>query len=366
METSSLKDPRHFQESELRLFLEAIEVEFPIKGRAIGNDLFVTDLKEIAGRTFNARGNKSVLLSYQIDGVNHPVSIFFIEAETQKFGLSTLVLESYSDHRILPLLSAATNEFFSRDAEALMTVLSPEWKEVKLEGLVDKRILWEQELKEDFCPSTIKELKTEMPKFPVFPSVYHVNNPYLKNLIEESLPEIKPGSRVLIMGSGVGLETVMIAKKIGIQIDATDINPVAVANTNAIAARAQMSSYIHAWQSDLFSAVYEKYDFILFNAPLAGNKKEIDPNRFDFQGKLLRRLFDELPAHLNPGGRLFLMSLPKLDEYLPTNMQLKVRRTFNAVIECAILEVSKRPLDHLDLENTNPAAIKNAEKLREF
>ena len=75
----------------------------------------------------------------------------------------------------------------------------------------------------------------EIPEIPLFPSVYSYNNPYVENLMEVSLPDLKAGDRVLVLGTGAGLEAACIALKYEICVDATDINPIATANTVAAA-----------------------------------------------------------------------------------------------------------------------------------
>ena len=79
----------------------------------------------------------------------------------------------------------------------------------------------------------------------------------------------------------------------------------------------------------------------MFEAPLAtDNPEEIDPNRYDRGGKLLREVLAGIPGHLNPGGRIFLMSRPDLAPYLPRrDLQWKVLRRFEAKSSVAIHEI---------------------------
>jgi len=60
---------------------------------------------------------------------------------------------------------------------------------------------------------------------------------------------------------------------------------------------------VRAWVSDGFKQVNDKYDAILFEAPLATNDLNVkDPNRYDLGGKLLKEVLDALPSHLNKAG----------------------------------------------------------------
>ena len=144
-----------------------------------------------------------------------------------------------------------------------------------------------------------------------------------------------------MLGTGAGLEAACSALKYEVGVDATDINPIAIANTVATARRVGVQRLIHAWVSDGFSDVPERYDAILFQAPLATDEaRPKDLNRYDFGGKLLREILAALPSHLNPEGRMYLMSCPDLSPYFPANgLRSRVRRYFEAKSKVAIHEI---------------------------
>jgi hypothetical protein len=114
-----------------------------------------------------------------------------------------------------------------------------------------------------------------------------------------------------------------------------------VANTKAAARCCGVSDRISAWVSDGFKDVQDAYDVIFFEAPLATEEAgATDINRHDFGGKILREVLNNLPAHLTPGGRMYLMSRPDLSRYMPANGLLsKIRRNFEAKSKVAIHEI---------------------------
>jgi SAM-dependent methyltransferase len=356
------------QDAEMGVLLGAFGVGQPILGRRIPGGFIATDLNELAGETFGALHKKAVLLSYRLNSRTFPISIFFIEEATSKFGHASLLFNSYSEGKnIRLLLEAATKRFFLQPNETLLMSLCPDWLSLPLKGLVDKRILWEQEINPEFSPDCGRDTRDSIPKLTIFPSVYHFNQPYMKNLLDEALPEVHRDDRVLVLGCGAGLESIFLAKKVETRIDAIDINPIAVLNTRLTARKAGLEARVRAWQSDLFAAVGDRYDVIFFNAPLAvSTRPQSDANRFDFEGMLLRRLFNELPRHLTKSGKLFLMSHGNLDRWIAPGVVYKVRRTFDAVIECAILEVRIRsvldqvPNFAVTTEVTHPVSTRNA------
>jgi 16S rRNA G1207 methylase RsmC len=144
-----------------------------------------------------------------------------------------------------------------------------------------------------------------------------------------------------VLGTGAGLEAACIALEHEICVDATDINPIAIANTLATARRAGVDHLVHAWVSDGLKNVRGKYDAVLFTAPLAMEETcPNDRNRYDFCGILLREVLATLPAHLSPNGRMYLMSRPDLSPYDSSNrLRSKARKYFTAKSSVAIHEI---------------------------
>ena len=178
------------------------------------------------------------------------------------------------------------------------------------------------------------KMNLEGPKLlPVFPSVFTFKNEYLYHLMNVVLHQIKASQKTLVLGSGSGFDAAIIASQFKMRVDATDFNPMAVANTRAMSLLTHTDEYIHAWESDLFDQIPGRYDVIIFDSPVKVNLNESslanDPNRYDREGILLRRLLRELPAHLNPGGKLYLMNRKDLKELLPLGVRHQVLRVFS-------------------------------------
>jgi len=333
---------RGSQESELRFFFETLGVKFPLAGRSLENGYFAIDLPEQAGIIFNAYENRSVLLCFESNGIKYPISIFFItNGDKKNFGHSTMLLDIYEDdpsprHH----LQEATRTFFAQDPDVLLKLLCPEWTTIELSGSSDQRIFWQLQPSLDFLTDFMTETFAGVPTLPLFPSVYHYNNPYLKHLLMVAFEEIKSEESVLIMGCGAGIEAAFLAAKNKMIINAVDINPIAVANTKVSAWRTHTEELVNVWVSDAFSNVKEKYDVILFNAPLAIGTQDVnDENRFDREGKFLQKILTSLPDYLKINGRVLLMSHRDFSPYLPGNLECHIRLPFTVGVDLAILEI---------------------------
>lgn len=169
-----------------------------------------------------------------------------------------------------------------------------------------------------------------VPQVPLFPGVFYPDTAFVKALLRVVMarPELQPGCRVLVLGTGAGYEAAVIAKQIGMTVHATDINGEAVANTAATAAMAGVTHLVQTWVSDGFEEIRGYYDLILFNAPLAIAQGQPDPNTLDPGGKLLTRILQQLPEHLAPKGALYLMSFPDIGAYLCASLTNEVLETF--------------------------------------
>ncbi|MGE0529084.1 MAG: methyltransferase [Bdellovibrionales bacterium] len=188
---------------------------------------------------------------------------------------------------------------------------------------------------------------------------------YGYRLLEAALAQnLQPHHRVLVLGSGVGFEAVVLAQRFGVHVDAIDIDPRAVRFTEINAERHGVSERVRSFQSDLFERVEGTYDLILFNAPRAlleddyrewlstpnpnenfiigGNVTELKPPTYeqwiasfakddskrafaDPGGKLLFRTLDQFPKFLSAKGRFLLMTTSHLPKYINTS-QLTSRR----------------------------------------
>jgi release factor glutamine methyltransferase len=133
---------------------------------------------------------------------------------------------------------------------------------------------------------------------------------------------VEPGSTVLDLGCGAGLVSVVAAQQ-GARVLAVDVNPAALENAKANAAKYGLG--IATRRSDMFSKVPEKFDYIFFNPPYLPHEDVDDELRAEVgaevsswdggpQGRLYIDAFlREFQKHLNPGGRAFLLNSSKND-----------------------------------------------------
>jgi len=186
---------------------------------------------------------------------------------------------------------------------------------------------------------------------PRFHSVFTPGSIYINKLLSVVHPLIKENDRVLVIGTGSGVDSVVLAAK-GAQVDATDINPIALVNTRASAVLTGTQSRIRAFQSDVFDRVTDKYNYIIFDAPLAIKSSMAkafkfegeNPNLHDPEAKILRSLIAGLENHLLDGGKLFVMTHKELPVELPSHLYLKTHEHWGkGLVKFAIQEIGLIP-----------------------
>ena len=331
------------QANDLALFLASLNIEAPPDDPSLPDDYIVTKINPAASSFLQAHDNSAVLLWYRIQGKPLPVTIVCLKGSSPfSFCHSILLLDSYAGETLMvPLLRDAVQKFFENDEVLLLGKLNPSWENAALKDHLDCRIFWNAKPDITVVTELFLHKFGKVLEIPLFPSVYNYNNPYDQNLLEAALDDLDGCENILLLGTGAGLEAVCVALKYGIPVDAVDINPVAVANTIAASRRTGTDHLVTAWTSDGFKQVEKMYDAILFEAPVATTKSHLqDPNRYDFEGRLLREVLGALPSHLKAGGRMYLMSLPDIATFLPTSgLQSKVLRIFEAEGSLAIHKI---------------------------
>ena len=156
-------------------------------------------------------------------------------------------------------------------------------------------------------------------------------------------------SRVLEIGTGVGIIAIMAAKRARMVI-ATDINPYALecAVKNIISNK---SFNIELREGDLFEPVInEKFDLILFNTPYlpsSSEEKVDDELNAAWDGgvdgrEVIDRFISDVKDYLNPGGRVQMVqsslsnvnkTLKKLEEFgFKASVTAKEKHFFEEVV----------------------------------
>lgn len=149
-----------------------------------------------------------------------------------------------------------------------------------------------------------------------------VPRPETEQLVELLLSEFrdqKSEVRILDVGTGSGVIALCLATKFPkAQVFAVDISEDALSLAKENAARLGLGSRIRFQKGDLFENLTERFDLIVANLPyISMNDRHLlarevlhDPEVALFAGpagdELVRRLIEQAPACLNPGGLLAL------------------------------------------------------------
>ncbi|MFN2621892.1 MAG: peptide chain release factor N(5)-glutamine methyltransferase [Chthoniobacterales bacterium] len=147
-----------------------------------------------------------------------------------------------------------------------------------------------------------------------------VPRPETEQLVELLTSQVpNPKSQIVDVGTGSGVIALSLAAKFSeAKVTATDISDEALALARENAERHGLTSRVEFLRSDLLTYVNHVYDVIVANLPYVARgdratlSREVahDPEVALFGGErgdeIVRRLMDEAPAHLAPGGLLAL------------------------------------------------------------
>jgi release factor glutamine methyltransferase len=119
--------------------------------------------------------------------------------------------------------------------------------------------------------------------------------------------DVRPGSRVLDMGTGSGVSA-LLAARAGSEVVAVDINPEAVECARANAERNGLAEAITLVHGDLFQGVEGDFDLIIFDPPFRWFQPRdlLEQSHADADYRTLTRFMDEAPGRLRVGGRIIM------------------------------------------------------------
>lgn len=138
-----------------------------------------------------------------------------------------------------------------------------------------------------------------------------VYNPSDDSFLLVNVIEIRPGERVLDMGTGTGIAALHAAKAGAAKVTAVDINPNAVACARSNALKNGLK--VEAVESDLFAKVEGLYDVITFNPPYL--PEEGGPSSWMERAwsggadgsDVVVRFLEDAWRFLAPGGRIYII-----------------------------------------------------------
>jgi hypothetical protein len=163
---------------------------------------------------------------------------------------------------------------------------------------------------------------------PVFPTVYSpganlkTDKPYFDAIIRDA--GIGEGAKVLVVGPGSGADVWLAWLRSKSKVYAADINPLAAANTRAVAALAGFP--VEAVTADITQAAlpagFSGFDFVLWNMPML-NPQETTmdlPARLAHDGddgRILDAFMAKLPGLLKKGGKAVVWNSARAGDLIP-------------------------------------------------
>ncbi len=122
-------------------------------------------------------------------------------------------------------------------------------------------------------------------------------------------PELYQDKVALDMGSGSGIQGVVMGSYGASWVVFSDVYPPAVANTRANVLRFDLAEKAKVFWGDLFEKIESQFDLIVFNHPFfADDPRENEPvsGAMLDSGELLQRFLREAQNYLQPGGLIVM------------------------------------------------------------
>ena len=110
----------------------------------------------------------------------------------------------------------------------------------------------------------------------------------------ETIPIEEIEGNILDVGCGYGVISIILGKKLNVEVDGVDVNKRAVhlANMNS---KLNNTKNVNFMVSDCYEKVDKKYDYIITNPPIRAGKE------------VIYRIFDEAKNHLKENGTLYIV-----------------------------------------------------------
>jgi len=142
----------------------------------------------------------------------------------------------------------------------------------------------------------------------------HIPKNATEILVERVLAFADEKTKIIDIGCGCGNVAIVIAKLANAEVWAVDIDERALKITKENAKKHGVK--VKIVKSNVFDAVFEKFDIIVSNPPYVSTKEELEKSVLMqnsaslFAGSegldVIKKIVEQAPLHLNKGGRIFL------------------------------------------------------------
>ena len=189
-------------------------------------------------------------------------------------------------------------------------------------------VAWQRQRQQEFreTPTDGLEVPYRDRLLRVYPNVFR---PF-----EDSLPlvetmKIRPGDKVLDMGTGAGVIAIYAALQGASRVMAVDVNPCAVRTTDENAGRHGVGERVFALESDVYNALNgDRFDVITANLPWLDRPAAdlVQASQWDTGFNTNRRFLFGLREHLVAGGRAYVAqgNYGALEKFRATAIQARL------------------------------------------